>query len=124
MSVVKFARTSGDVKNLKVKIFDTLAALHGDLCDLAAFERELEAERVKGLVFRDGLKHNTPELSERLEEHNKQLVLPTQKVWSLIDETISTIFQANKSAMTGNTDELPEAFESLNRLEEFTKGKR
>lgn len=122
VSIENYVSASNAIKSEKTQIFDALAVIHGDLCELARLERELEAERLKGVTYVRGLAHNAPELVEPLNDHNKQLVLPTQKVYEAIDSVITLIYQANNSAMNGSTDTLPDVFGQTNRIEEFTKG--
>lgn len=121
-NVENFVSVSNAIQSEKVKIFDALAGLHVDLCELARLERELEAERLKGVTNISGLAHNAPELVEPLGDYDKQLVLPTQKVYSIVDSAIALIQQANNSAMNGSADTLPAVFSQANRIEEFTKG--
>ena len=121
-NVENFVSVSNAIQSEKTKIFDALAGLHVDLCELARFERELEAERLNGVTNISGLAHNAPELVEALSDYNKQLVLPTQKVYSIVDSAIALIQQANNSAMNGSADTLPAVFSQANRIEEFTKG--
>jgi len=124
VSVEKYEKTSNEIGQAKAKIFDALASLHDDLCDLARLERELEVERVQGVTHVRGLAHNAPELVEHIEGHNKQLALPTQKVFSATDDVIALIYQHNSSLMNGSIDQLPEVFNksAANRLQEFTTG--
>lgn len=123
VSTEKYVNASDAIKSEKSQIFDALAVIHGDLCELARLERELEAERLKGVTYVKGLAHNAPELVEPLNDHNKQLVLPTQKVYAAIDNAIALIYQANNSAMNGGADVLPAVFSQANRIDEFTKGR-
>ena len=123
VSVDAYSKTSKQIEKEKTKVFNTLAALHGDLCELNRLERELEAERVQGVTIVRGLAHNAPELVEHISAANRQLVLPTQKVWSLVDSAIALVDAANKSAMNGSVDQLPEVFKRTDRIEEFKKGK-
>jgi len=122
VSVEKYEKTSKEIGQAKTKIFDALAALHDHLVTLSALERDLEVERVQGVTHVRGLAHNAPELIEPMNAHNAQLVIPTSKVWSLVDNAISLIEQHNRSAMNGSVDQLPEAFGKLNRVQEFTTG--
>lgn len=122
VSIENYVSTSNAIKSEKTQIFDALAVIHGDLCELARLERELESERLKGVTYVKGLPHNAPELVESLNDYNKQLVLPTQKVYAAVENAIALIYQANNSAMNGSTDTLPAVFGQSNRIEEFTKG--
>jgi len=60
---------------------------------------------------------------EHINAANRQLVLPTSGVWSLVDSAIALVDAANKSAMNGSVDQLPEVFKRTDRIEEFKKGK-
>jgi len=122
VSVENYESLSDEIQTEKTNIFDALASIHDDLCDLARLERDLESEREKGITYVKGLAHNAPELVEHIEGHNKQLGLPTQAVFALVDGAISLIYQHNSSLMNGSVDQLPEAFGKLNRLQEFTTG--
>jgi len=123
VSVDAYTKTSKQIEKEKNKVFNTLAALHDDLCELAQLERDLEAERVQGVTHVRGFAHNAPELVEHINAANRQLVLPTQKVWSLVDSAIAIVDASNKSAMNGSVDQLPEVFKRTDRIEEFKKGK-
>lgn len=125
VSVENFISLSDSIQVEKTKVFEALAALHDDLCHLAELERGLEAERLQGVQNIRGLAHNAPELTEGMNAYNKQLVLPTQKVYAFIDSAIAIVDAANKSMMNGSLEKLPDVFNKSAgaRFQEFTTGK-
>lgn len=117
--VENYSSLSGQIGDAKNQIIDSLVALHEDLASLARLERELEAERAQGVTRQRGLAFNEPALVEHLNEHHKQLQLPAQKVWGLVNDAMTAIYQLNQSAMSGGVDELPEVFKRSDRILDF-----
>jgi len=117
--VSNYAGLSVQIGDAKSQIVEDLVSLHDRLCALAQLERDLEAERVKGVTRHEGLLHNAPALVEHLDAHHKQLHLPTQKVWGCVDDAMTAINQFNASVMSGGDDALPATFKQTDRILDF-----
>lgn len=106
-----YAQTSVLIGAKRGEILERLVILHEQLCELASLERTLEKARSEA---------DRNEVAPEVNEHLRQVVIPTQKVWSHIDEAMKSVAAFNGSGVS--PVELPGLYRRSNRIEDFTKG--
>jgi len=88
IAVQEYRSLSGQVLAKRREIIRSIESLHGDLCELAALERELSESHTKG----------GRAVAPLFAEHLQQIEVPSLRIWSGINDMMNIIAETRGSA--------------------------